>query len=468
MSWLRNGLLSVSALLTLAFTSPAWSIVQENTVTATNATRADIQSADIHITQTTTTTVKTDTVQIYPGLPHGQKRIKVDTDNTRRVDITVTVNRADGTTETRKFENVDLTAWLGGGQILLGSGLSIRGGPSVDRPRAVRPVTPAQTVISLPARGGQIPWVEFQAGGGGQLIVLPKRTLLGSETGGTARLDLFTPDRDATGANAWGSVKFNLGAAQHVRFSGFYAEFQSRPKRPYASIRAPGATLSDSRVRMAAPPVSRSAANPFNIVRDASYSAELEKFGGRVGIRPDLYQPARRVWGRSMRSTCSIWRPDTSTCRSTSASPASVPGFARNFVYVSNADVDQFNVQDRRRGSSNTLHQPRTGSSSRSAARSRPVRIFRPPSAATGSPSPALPIRSAPSNRSTTEFGFGAGAFVGFELQGGLKIMIDGRYMRDTGLPVFVRDGTNPTTARSEERRRFFRRDRARHWRFGA
>ena len=47
--------------------------------------------------------------------------------------------------------------------------------------------------------------------------------------------------------------------------------------------------------------------------------------------------------------------------------------------------------------------------------------------------------------KSKTDVGFSAGLSAAVEMNNGLKLGIEGRYMRETGLPVLERDGDNPT-----------------------
>lgn len=288
--------------------------------------------------------------------------------------------------------------------------------------------------------GGQTPRVEMQAGGGGQMIVLPKRSMLGSEVGGAARLGLFNPDRDATGANASGSVKFNFGAAQHIKVSGFYAESKvdqnglTLDPGAGTTLLIPGPNGGASGFSLGA--------NPLNIVRDAAYSAELEKAGGRVAFGQTFRTGAT---GLGQVDAYDFYMATGYKYVSFDERFAgSIPGFARNFVYVSNADVNQFNIRIGA-GFKNTIPSANGIKISFGGA------VEAGPDFSSASGSDRLSFTGFADsfralNQSKTDFGFGASAFVGFEMQGGVKIVIDGRYMRDTGLPVFVRDGTNPTT----------------------
>lgn len=304
--------------------------------------------------------------------------------------------------------------------------------------------------------------VEVQAGAGGQVITLPKRLLLGTEVGGVQRLGLFTPDREATGASASGSIKFNLGAflflpswvptgfpfgiptgsltEQTFKISGFYAESKvdqnglTLDPGAGATLLIPGPNGGASGFALGA--------NPLNIVRGASYSAELQKSGGRVEFGQTFRAGSA---GAAMFDQFDLFLATGYKHVSFDESFAgNIPGFARNFAYVSSADVDQFNV---RLGAGVR----RTITSANGIKISFGGSVEAGPDFSSASGSDRLSFTGfadsvRPLDRSQTDFGFGAGVFVGFELQGGMKVAVDGRYMRDNGLPVFVRDGTNPTT----------------------
>jgi hypothetical protein len=51
---------------------------------------------------------------------------------------------------------------------------------------------------------------------------MPKRSFLGSESGGVPRVGLFSPDRDTSGASVSASVKFDMGGilSAPLKFGG--------------------------------------------------------------------------------------------------------------------------------------------------------------------------------------------------------------------------------------------------------
>ena len=220
-----------------------------------------------------------------------------------------------------------------------------------------------------------------------------------------------TPDRDATGANASGSVKFNLGAGT---CASTYSS-SSAASTPNSKVDQNGLTLdpgAGATLLIPGPNGGASGfalgANPLNIVRDASYSAELEKSGGRVAFG-QTFPTGAAVWGRSMPSI-STWRPDTNTCRSTSASPAAFRAL-RAISFMCRMPTSISSICGSAPAFTNTLHQPRTESRSTFGGSVEAGPDF---SSASGSDRlsfTGFADSFRPLDRSKTEFGFGAGAF---------------------------------------------------------
>ncbi|HKY86015.1 MAG TPA: hypothetical protein VJL90_04565 [Pseudorhodoplanes sp.] len=288
--------------------------------------------------------------------------------------------------------------------------------------------------------------VEVQMSGGGQVIRLPRRFFLGTEVGGVPNVFFFNPDREATGGSASGSVKVNLGPdsffgpinVHELRFGAFYAE---------SKVDQSGITLDPGAgVTLLIPGPNGGAsgfalgANPLNIVRDGTYSAELVKAGGRVDL--GFGGLLANGWDFYMAFGYKHISFDERFA-------GSIPGFARNFAYVSNVDVDQFNTRvgvatrftlANANGLKTTLGGMFEAGADFSSAGGSDRLSF------TGFSDSIRPL-----DASKTQFGFSTGLNLNFQTATGLNFGVDGRYMREAGLPVLVRDGNNPTALKLED-----------------
>lgn len=298
------------------------------------------------------------------------------------------------------------------------------------------------------------PNVEAQIGAGAGFVYLPRRGLLGSELGGVPSIGLVTPDRHATGGGVSGSLRFNdpkfladLAVLDALGFHGFvdsyldfmffYGDFGVDESfgviDPGAGARLliPGPTGGASGFSLGG--------NPLNVVRDARYSADLMKSGGAIKF-------GQRTAASNGLSFGVFGSAGYARLSFDEMFSGSIPGFARSFAYDSSVNVDQARL--------------RVGAelSAVSPARflAEDVRIRWGASAEVGpdfshgSGSDRLSFTGFPDSsigisKSKTDFGFSTGLSVGLELSSGVKLGIEGRYTHETGLPVLVRDGTNPT-----------------------
>ena len=138
---MRKSVIAVAALLALAFTGPAFAIVQDTNTTVTSTAGSEIKTAEIKIEQPGR---PPQTIRVT-GKSSTKARLKIDTD--KPVTVTVVV---DGKPDPKRGGTVDGGAFLRGG-VDLGPGLAIANQPVAVRIPATAPATPAQAVIPSPA-----------------------------------------------------------------------------------------------------------------------------------------------------------------------------------------------------------------------------------------------------------------------------------------------------------------------------
>lgn len=299
------------------------------------------------------------------------------------------------------------------------------------------------------------PNVEAWIGAGAGFIYLPRRGLLGSELGGVPSIGLVTPDHHATGGGVSGSLRFNdpeflanlafldaLGfhgfVDNYLDFLFFYGDFGVDESfgaiDPGAGARLliPGPTGGASGFSLGG--------NPLNIVRDARYSADLMKGGGAVRF-------GQRTAASNGLSFGVFGSAGYTRITFDEMFSGSIPGLARSFAYDSSVDVDQFRLR------LGTEFKLRSRFVTDAGIEFRPeftVSAEVGPDFSHGSGSDRLSFTGFPDSRigiskSKTDLGFSAAVSAGVEFSNGVKLAVEGRYIRENGLPVLGRDGTNPT-----------------------
>lgn len=287
-------------------------------------------------------------------------------------------------------------------------------------------------------------------GAGITRIRMPQRGLLGFETGGVPRTGVVSPDRDATGAAFAGSFRyynpnliptalsFGAPATSYLEFQVFYNYVALNqnfgPIDPGAgtSLLIPGPRGGASGFSLGA--------NPFNVVRDARYSADLSQTGAAIKIG----QTTKASEGVTAGITASVGYARIGFDERFSGA---VPGFARTFAYDSSVNVDQARL---RLGTEFTFR-TRTVTDGGLEFRSEiKVSADVGPDFSHGSGDDRLSFTGFPDSsvnigKTKTDLGFSAGISAGLEFPNGVKLSAEARYIRENGLPVLVRNGTSPT-----------------------
>jgi hypothetical protein len=287
--------------------------------------------------------------------------------------------------------------------------------------------------------------VEADIAAGGIKAVLPHRGFLGSETGvgSNRQLGLSAPDRDATGASISVSLKFDTSGLLSVplkfgsgasstwaKISFFYARASS--DQTIGTVDA-GA---GNRLLFPGPEGFGSGffTNPGNPAQGVTYSNDLSKVGGRVDFGQTTHFPI----SVSVDLYGSLGYAHTSFDERFSGMVVS-----RDFSYDSNARVDQFKL--------------RFGVGLRKDVALQGGLTFSyggyaefGPDFSWGSGHDRLSLTgfadsTASPSSSHTAAGYRLGLTAGVQTPAGFKVSFEGAYMRESALPVFDRDGNNPT-----------------------
>jgi hypothetical protein len=299
-----------------------------------------------------------------------------------------------------------------------------------------------------------IPKVEIDLRGGAEWVNLPMRAFLGFEINNIQRFGLFTPDRDITGSTFSGSIKLDttelispvylfdnkVYGKTWVKYDMHYAGGLTINQRidtidpgPGASLLIPGEQGGNTGFRLTG--------NPANIVRNAVYDLDYYTFAGNTSIGQTKYYPGdleHDFWfglGHERK-----WLYENFM--------GQIPGFNRNFGYYSDAHVSTW--KPRVGGGlrkefiiSDTVKFLLGGYGEIGADISHADATSR--LAFTGFQDSV----SSPS-ASETDLGFKVGLTAGWKTSNGISMNLNLDYRRDNALPVFERDGNNPTLIRLE------------------
>jgi hypothetical protein len=288
-------------------------------------------------------------------------------------------------------------------------------------------------------------FVEVDIAAGGIQAVLPNRTFLGTETGGgtNRQLGLSAPDRDATGASISASLKFDMSgllsaplnfgsgaSSTWTKIGFFYAHASS--DQTIGTIDA-GA---GNRLLFPGPEGFGSGffTNPGNPAQGVTYSNDLSKAGGRV----DFGQTTRLPNNLSVDLYGSLGYARTSFDERFSGTISGL-----NFRYDSDAHVDQMKL---RLGAGLRKEIALQGGLTFSYGGYGEIG----PDFSWGSGRDRLSVTgfadsSTSPSAARTAPGYRLGLTAGVQTSAGFKLSLEGAYMRESALPVFDRDGNNPT-----------------------
>jgi hypothetical protein len=324
-------------------------------------------------------------------------------------------------------------------------GPQIRFGEDIERlllpSRPTIPVDPYS--LNVPPQRLAAPGkTEVNIATGGIKLSMPKRSFLGSESGGVPRTGLFAPDRETSGASVYGSVKFDMGSifSAPSNFGGssstwakagfYYASLDNDQSigtidaGPGNRLLIPGPTGGASGFSIA----------PGNPAQNVLYSNNLSKSGGRVDVGQSTHFPISVTvdfWGSLGYSHYSFDEKFSGT----------TAGF--NFAYNSDAKVDQFRM---RFGVGLSKDFPlQSGLTFNVGAYGEVGPDFSRGSGTDSLSFTTFPTSSTNPSTSQTAAGYRVGVTAGIKTAYGFGLSIEGAYMRETGLPVFDRDGTNST-----------------------
>jgi len=283
---------------------------------------------------------------------------------------------------------------------------------------------------------------EFNIATGVFELAMPKRSFLGSESGGVPRVGLFSPDRDTSGASVSASVKFDMGGilSAPLKFGGSSSTW-TRVGFYYARVESDQAigTIDPGAANLLLVPGPKGGSSGFAVppgfpAQGVQYSNNLSKTGGRVDFGQSTHFPISLTvdfWGSLGYSHYSFDEHFSGT----------TAGF--NFGYNSDANVDQFRV---RFGLGLSKDFPLQSGLTFSLGGYGEVG----PDFSRGSGTDSLSFTSFPTSAtnpsaSHTAAGYRLGVTAGIKTAYGFGLSVEGAYMRETGLPVFDRDGNNPT-----------------------
>jgi len=296
--------------------------------------------------------------------------------------------------------------------------------------------------------------VEVNAGG--TTLVMPRRLYLGYESAGVPTVGLVSPDKTMSGASVAGSAKVDVSnVIPPIRLGAFDA---LTPKSTYMKI---GFSYAKGDADQQVGTVSPGAGNrtlipgpgggstgfslggfPANIVQNARYMADLNAFAGRL----DLGQMCDYGGGLKVGGYGSVGYRRTNFSESFSGS---VPGFAADFRYGTDVNVDQVETRvglnfDFDLAVKRWLVLQFVTSTIFSGFVELGPDLLR--GRGTDSLSfTGFPDSSAGLSKSGAGFGLSAGMGLSTKLTSGFELGLDGRYDRRPGLPVVTRDGTNPS-----------------------
>jgi len=273
-------------------------------------------------------------------------------------------------------------------------------------------------------------------------LAMPKRSYLGTESGGVPRTGLFTPDQNASGESFSASLKFDMGSylSSPFMFGGStstWAKFGFNYARVDSS--QPIGTIDAGAGNMTLFPGPTGGPSGFAVpagfpAQGVQYSNDLSRTGGRVDFGQSTHFPISYsidYWGSLGYSRYSFHEKFSGT----------IAGF--NFAYNSDANVDQFRV--RFGVGLRKEWQLQTGLTASLGAYGELGPDF---SRGSGNDSLAFtgfPTSAVNPSASETAVGYKFGVTAGIKTAYGFGLGIEAAYMRETGLPVFERDGNNPT-----------------------
>jgi hypothetical protein len=286
-------------------------------------------------------------------------------------------------------------------------------------------------------------FVEIDIAAGGIQAVLPNRTFLGSESGGVPRTGLFATDRDATGASVSASLKFdtsgllsvplNFGSgtsSSWTKLGFFYAHASSDQTIGTIDVGAGSQILVPG-------PLGGASGFAFPLgapAQGVTYSNDLSKAGGRV----DFGQTTRLPNNLSVDLYGSLGYARTSFDERFSGTISGL-----NFRYDSDAHVDQMKL---RLGAGLRKEIALQGGLTFSYGGYGEIG----PDFSWGSGRDRLSVTgfadsSTSPSAARTAPGYRLGLTAGVQTSAGFKLSLEGAYMRESALPVFDRDGNNPT-----------------------
>ena len=286
---------------------------------------------------------------------------------------------------------------------------------------------------------------ELELGGGAFEIVQPTRSYLGSENGGGVQnLGLYSPKRIATGSSVSGSLKvdlsgyltplLNFGAPKlnttWAKFGTYYSK---------ADVNQDIGTIdagTGNRLLFPGPSGFGSGffASPGNPAQNVVYSSEFSKFGTRFNLGQTSHLPS----GLAVDTYASIGYAHTSFDERFSGTV-----IGRDFGYTSSAAVDQTKL---RWGAGLGKDFPVQSGLTFNISGHGEIGLDY--SRATGEDRLSLTgFADSYTNPSASRaaLGYEAGVSAGFKNQNGFDVKAEFNYMRETGLPVFGRDGNNST-----------------------
>lgn len=291
------------------------------------------------------------------------------------------------------------------------------------------------------------PQAEFKLSGGVAKFILPKRSYLGSENGGIQNLGLYSPGREATGGAVSASLKFDI--------SGYLTPKLNFMGQPIAggSWTKIGIDYTHVTGSQSIGTIDAGAGNailfpgpqgfgsgffngpPNNSLQGATYSNSLSK----VSARLDLGQTLHYSSGLSFDAYGGLGYARTDFNERFSGVIS-----GRELSYISQADVDQLQLRLGASLTQNFSLQNGTIVSLGGFGEFGPD--FSRGSGLDRLSLTGFPDSSAEPSTSRTAYGYKLGVTAGVNTPIGLKLSIGVNYLRDSAVPVFMRDGNNPTS----------------------
>jgi len=318
----------------------------------------------------------------------------------------------------------------------------------------------------------QQPKIEAAIDAGGQFLRLPKRFFLGTEVGGVPRVELVSPDRQATGPSFSGSLKIDtsdlFGPVPFDWTKPRPTIDTSRDFGPVPIGRTPkpivlklGFSYDKADVKQDIGSIDPGAGNlllipgplggpsgfslgayPLNIVENAQYVNDIVRYALRVELGQEWEGRSQtEVYGGYTYLQYAHTQQDEKFL-------GSIPGFARDFLYSSRMSVDEFNFRLGIFFQALLWQSPLGQLILRAYVEAGPdfARAFaRDTLSFTG-----FPDSTANPTASKTDIGYAAGLRLSVRPTTNTEISGEFRFEERTGLPVIVRDGTNPSKLEME------------------